>query len=145
MARSGLIYSIATRLGEPGLGKVSYHAALALIEAGCLNKAVCYGNKTDLPSDKVLALLGNPAKLLFFLPRPVYRPLRKAYFDFVTARAIEIIGCTAFHGWNSQSLRSAQAAKRKGARVIIECGSTHTLYRKDLLVDEYRRFGAKRP
>jgi len=135
------IYSIATKIGGPGLGVVSYNSLKALLKAGYLKKAVSYGNKSDIDKRKVLALQGNPAKLLFFLPRNYYRPLRKGFLDYVTSRLILKKGCDVFQGWNSQALRSIRAAKKIGAAAIVESGSNHRFFREELLDEEYRRFG----
>lgn len=136
-----VIYSIATRLGGPGLGITSYNTVKALSDAGYLTKAVCYGNKSDIDRKKVLALPGNPAKLLFFLPRHYYRPLRKGFLDYVTSKLILRKGCDVFHGWNSQALRSVKAAKKIGAAAIVESGSNHTFFREEVLDEEFRKFG----
>jgi glycosyltransferase involved in cell wall biosynthesis len=142
-----VIYSIATRLGISGLGLVSYNAVKALNDSGYLKKAVTYGNRSDIPGSKVLSLPGNPAKLLFFLPKSRYRPMRKGFLDFMASRHIKSTGCDIFHGWNNQARRSMEASRAIGARTILECGSTFTAYKEKLLEDEYRRFGldAARP
>jgi len=139
-----VIYSIATKLGGPGLGITSYNTVKALMEAGLLKKAVCYGNKSDIERSKLLVLRGNPAKLLFFLPEYYYRPLRKGFLDYVTARLILKAGCTVFHGWNNQALRSIKAAKKIGASVIIESGSIHRFSKEAIFEEEYSRFGLER-
>ncbi|OGW32964.1 MAG: hypothetical protein A2X59_05025 [Nitrospirae bacterium GWC2_42_7] len=138
---NSVIYSIATKIGNPGLGTVSYNAVKALNEKGILSVAVSYMNKTDLPKEKIITLYGNPAKLLFFLPKRHYRPLRKIYFDYITSKIISKKGCEVFHGWNSQALRSIKSAHKIGAKAIIECGSTHRLYKDEILMNEYSRSG----
>ncbi len=143
MISEGIIYSIATKIGSPGLGTVSYHAIKALLDRGILKMAISYGNKSDIPASHLLALPGNPAKLLFFLPRHYYRPLRKGFFDYITSRIILKKGCNIFHGWNNQALRSIKAAQRIGAKAILECGSTHRFFREKILDEEYERFGIK--
>jgi len=135
------IYSIATKIGGPGLGIVSYNTVKALLNAGYLKKAVCYGNKSDIDRGKVLALPGNPAKLLFFLPRNYYRPLRKGFLDYLTSKLILKKGCDVFQGWSSQALRSIKAAKKIGATAIVDSGSNHRFFREEVLNEEYRRFG----
>ena len=143
MTTHGVIYSIATKFGNPGLGTVSYNAVKALFDGGLLKIAVSYGNKSDLPKSHLLILPGNPSKLLFFLPRHYYRPLRKGFLDYVVSKIILKKGCDIFHGWNNQALRSIKAAKRIGAKTILECGSTHQFFREKLLNEEYERFGIK--
>jgi glycosyltransferase involved in cell wall biosynthesis len=141
----GTIYSIATKIGSPGLGTVSYHAVKALLDRGILKMVISYGNKSDIPSSHLLALPGNPAKLLFFLPRHYYRPMRKGFFDYVTSKVILKKGCDIFHGWNNQALRSIRASHKIGAKTILECGSTHRFFREKILHEEYERFGIKYP
>jgi glycosyltransferase involved in cell wall biosynthesis len=141
MKSPGVIYSIATRLGTPGLGTVSYNAVKALDESGYLKMAVAYGNKSDLRKSKIISLPGNPAKLLFFLPRKYYRPLRNGFLDYITSRIILAKGCSIFHGWNNQALKSIKAAHKIGAKTILESGTTHWLYRTRLLKEEYKKFG----
>lgn len=138
-----VIYSIATTIGGPGLGITSFNAVKALSDAGYLKKVVCYGNKSDIDRKKVLMLPGNPAKLLFFLPRHYYRPLRKGFLDYVTSKIILRKDCNVFHGWHSQALRSVKAANRIGAVSIVESGSNHPFFREEVLGEEYQRFGIK--
>jgi glycosyltransferase involved in cell wall biosynthesis len=143
MMSHGVIYSIATKFGSPGLGTVSYNAVKALLDERLLRIAVSYGNKSDLPGSHLLTLPGNPSKLLFFLPKRYYKPLRKGFLDYVVSTMIAKKGCDIFHGWNNQALRSIRAAKKIGARTILECGSTHRFFREKLLNEEYERFGIK--
>lgn len=144
MESESVIYSIATKIGSSGLGTVSYNAIMALNEKNLLKLAVSYANRSDVPRSKILTLKGNPAKLLFFLSRRYYRPLRKVYFDYVTSKIILKRGCKVFHGWNSQSLRSLKAAKSIGAKTILERGSTYMTYKDELIANEYSRFGIKK-
>jgi len=141
MESESVIYSIATKIGSSGLGTVSYNAIKALHEKDLLKLAVAYADRSDIPKSKIMTLHGNPAKLLFFLPRRYYRPLRKVFFDYVTSRFILKKGCNVFHGWNGQALRSIKAAKKVGAKIIIESGSTHKLHKDAIIADEYARTG----
>jgi glycosyltransferase involved in cell wall biosynthesis len=141
MTSHRVIYSIATQFGNPGLGTVSYNAVRALLDGGLLTMAVSYGNKSDLPKSHLLILPGNPFKLLFFLPRHLYKPLRKGFLDYVTSKVILKKGCNTFHGWNNQALRSIKTAQKIGAKTILECGSTHRFFRERILREEYERFG----
>lgn len=141
MISNGVIYSIATKIGGPGLGLTSYNTVKALFDAGFLKKAVCYGNKSDIEKRKLLVLRGNPAKLLFFLPNHYYRSFRKGFLDYITSKVILKTGCDVFHGWNHQALRSIKAAKKIKASVIIESGSIHRFFKEEILNEEYKRFG----
>lgn len=141
MRSKSVIYSIATKIGSPGLGTVSYNAIKALDEKGLLKLAVSYANRANIPKSKILNLHGNPAKLLFFLPNRYYRPMRKSFFDYITSKVILKRGCEIFHSWNGQALRSIKAAKIICAKTIIESGSTHEAHKDKILLEEYRKFG----
>ncbi len=136
-------YSIATKIGKYGLGTVSYYAIKALDELNYLDFVVSYGNDIKTLKAKKISLPGNPAKLLFFLPRHYYTPLRKGFLDYITSQVILKRGCDIFHGWNNQALRSIKAAKSIGAKTIIDCGSTFRSYKETILSEEYQKFRIK--
>jgi glycosyltransferase involved in cell wall biosynthesis len=48
-----------------------------------------------------------------------------------------------FVGWSSSSLHSLRRAKRLGAKTVVERGSSHILHQRDILLEEYDRFGLK--
>tara|TARA_Y200000002_G_scaffold366537_1_gene357602 strand:- start:19379 stop:20542 length:1164 start_codon:yes stop_codon:yes gene_type:complete len=48
-----------------------------------------------------------------------------------------------FIGWSSMSYRSIKIAKEKGALIILERGSSHILFQKKILQEEYKKFGLK--
>lgn len=49
--------------------------------------------------------------------------------------------CDIFVGWASKSLRTLRRAKNLGAITIVERGSSHILAQKEILEEEYARFG----
>lgn len=46
-----------------------------------------------------------------------------------------------FIGWSSFSLHSLRKAKRRGAVIILERGSSHIEFQRDILKEEYEKFG----
>jgi glycosyltransferase involved in cell wall biosynthesis len=48
-----------------------------------------------------------------------------------------------FVGWANYFLNSLQNIRKTGAKVIVECGSTHILEQNQLLQSEYENFGLK--
>jgi len=140
MKKLEVIYSIATKIGGSGLGTVSCNAIIALNESNLLKKAVSYGNKCPVDKSKILSLHGNPFKPLFFLPRTYYSLLRKGFLDFITSKIINFKGCDVFHGWNNQSFKSIKSAKKIGAKIILECGSTHRYFREKFIQEEYKKY-----
>ena len=49
-----------------------------------------------------------------------------------------------FVGLSGSALHSLRAARRAGAKTVLERGSTHMLFQRKILTDEYRRFGLEK-
>jgi glycosyltransferase involved in cell wall biosynthesis len=49
--------------------------------------------------------------------------------------------CDIFVGLSGASLYSLRRARRLGARTVLERGSSHMLYQREILTEEYRRCG----
>ena len=62
-------------------------------------------------------------------------------YDRIAARKLE--PCELFVGWSSFSLHTLKKAKGYGAVTILERGSSHIEYQRDVVDEEYRRFGLK--
>jgi glycosyltransferase involved in cell wall biosynthesis len=60
-------------------------------------------------------------------------------YDLWAASKIE--PCDIFVGLSGFSLTSMRKAKAMGARTVVERGSSHMLFQKEILEEEYRRFG----
>lgn len=56
---------------------------------------------------------------------------------------IHIDKCDIFHVCSGFGLLTSRIAKRKGAIIIIDQGSAHPIYRRNLLRSEYKRYGSK--
>jgi glycosyltransferase involved in cell wall biosynthesis len=52
--------------------------------------------------------------------------------------------CDIFAGLSGCSLYSLQRARQLGAKTVLERGSSHMLYQRTILEEEYARFGMKR-
>ncbi len=50
-----------------------------------------------------------------------------------------------FVGWANYFLNSFENIKKTGAKIIVECGSTHILEQQKLLKEEYEKFGLSAP
>ncbi len=48
-----------------------------------------------------------------------------------------------FVGFSSVSLYSLRKAKKKGAKIILERGSSHIVFQNDILKEEYEKYGLK--
>ncbi len=71
-----------------------------------------------------------------------FRYVLNELFDFYVAN--RITSTDIFVGWAGFSLRSLRKAKKNGAIVIIENGSTHALFQKNILSEEYKILGIKK-
>ncbi len=61
------------------------------------------------------------------------------FFDERAAR--RVVPADIFVGWSSFSLHTLRKARTLGARIIVERGSSHIVYQRDLMRDEYERWG----
>jgi len=52
--------------------------------------------------------------------------------------------CDIFVGWSSKSLHTLRKAKVLGAVAVVERGSSHVLAQKEILEEEYARFGIRK-
>jgi len=134
-------YTIATKIGSSGLGTVSKYALTALNEHDYLNIAVCYNNITNLKN--IISVPFNPFKPVYFLSKKSYYPLKKAFFDFISARILTNYDFNVLHTWLNQSLFTMETARKKKAKIILECGSTHPEFRTELFEKEYKKLGLK--
>ena len=73
----------------------------------------------------------------------IYNPqyLISDIFDRLTSNKVEF--CNIFVGFSSFSLHSIRRAKELSAITILERGSSHILYQKQILREEYEKFGLK--
>lgn len=55
----------------------------------------------------------------------------------------QIDKCDLFVGWSGYSLQSLRKAKSLGAVTILERGSSHILFQKEILEEEYANYGIK--
>jgi glycosyltransferase involved in cell wall biosynthesis len=62
-------------------------------------------------------------------------------FDKLASKKIE--ECDIFTAWAGFGLNSFKKAKSFGAKIVLECGSTHINYSQKILKEEYEIFGIK--
>ena len=75
--------------------------------------------------------------------RDAYNPqfLISDLYDQIAAQRLK--PCELFVGWSSFCLHSIEKAKRFGAITIVERGSSHIEYQKEILSEEYEKHGLK--
>ena len=97
-----------------------------------------------------------PAKYWTAIPAPEYLGMlvraipalrRGGWYSYVKDNLFDALSrkyipaCDIFHAWGNYALISMPYARRAGAAVVIERGSTHPYYQDAILKEEYERFG----
>lgn len=106
--------------------------------------------KYGIPTDKVRSIVIKEilerswTNLPPFLRR-IYNPqfFISELFDKLASHKIP--DCDIFVGMPSVMLNSLRVARSRGAVVVAEHGSSHILFQKAILEEEYNRFGVKNP
>ncbi len=104
--------------------------------------------KSGIPKNLVVSIIIKEVlervwnKLPIFV-RNFYNPqfFISELFDFLASKKIKT--GDIFVGWSSFSLHSLRVAKSKGMVGVIERGSSHIEYQRDILKEEYEKFGVK--
>lgn len=98
----------------------------------------------DIPSSKIETILSH--EVLIRAVRRFQRHDRQytlnVRFDRIASRRIPK-DTSLLIAWSGMALKSLDAAKRFGARTIVERGSTHIVYQDQLLREEYELTGAQ--
>jgi len=120
----------------------AFHLAKQLQKRGYLERLItshpCFKVLNEgLPKEKIVSL---PLKeILQRIWDNQWYPAE--LFDKQASKYIK--SCDIFVGWSSFSLRCLKKAKSLGAITILERGSSHIENRRDILKEEYQRFGLK--
>lgn len=101
--------------------------------------------KFGIPRDKVKSFFFKEiiTRAHAYLPRGVQRDgldfLANDWFDRKASKHLP--GCDICTAWSGFGLQTIRRAKANGAITILERGSSHIEYQRDILTDEYARFG----
>ena len=131
-----VIYSIGARFGGAGIGTVACNAAREIERRGYLKKVICWSDENSgIRKDKISTVLPMGA----FISRLPFHGSVDNCYDWLSS--FHVSDCDVFHGWNNHSLISLRKAKAKNAKIFIERASSHILGYKELVAEEYGRFG----
>jgi len=91
----------------------------------------------------VKELLERGYRKLPQLVRGAYNPqfFISDLYDRLAAKHLK--PCDLFVGWSSFCLHTMEKAKRQGAVTVVERGSAHIEYQRDILAEEYGKYGMK--
>ena len=121
-----LLYATSARIGGPGLDAVAYESLRGAYEAGCLGRALAFGNRqNEIPAEKIHTLAWHPVRLLSGIGSKYYYPAKKHTLD--KAAAAELAGgdYDLFHGWSGECVRTLTEAKKRGVPSVIEIPTWH--------------------
>ena len=121
-----LLYATSARIGGPGLDAVAFESLRGAHDAGCLGKALAFGNRqSEIPAEKIHTLAWHPVRLLSGIGSKYYYAAKKHALD--KAAAAELAGgpYDLFHGWSGECARSLGQAKRRGVPSVIEIPTWH--------------------
>jgi glycosyltransferase involved in cell wall biosynthesis len=102
------------------------------------------GIRPELVSTVIVKeLLERGHRKLPWLLRESYNPqfAISDLYDRLAARRFR--QCDLFVGWSGFSLHTMQQAKRMGGATIVERGSAHIEYQRDILAEEYSKYGLR--
>jgi len=123
---SSLLYAINTKIGAHGLGVPALETLKLSYSEGFLGKAVCWGNLSDaVPNELVRSLHAHPARLLSWMNRKYYTPLKRRAIAHVAAREVATGRYDCFHGWSGESLETLREAKKRGIPTLLDIPTFH--------------------
>jgi len=125
-----------------------------LVKFGALHKFFTTGYSNKLDKNSIPRALVKNAPIFEFvgrfwktLPMAVNKKIawnvvKDNLFDLWVKRQLKKLDCfDLFVGWANFSLYSISVARSKGAKIILECGSTHIQEQARILQEEYAKFG----
>lgn len=96
----------------------------------------------SITSCKIMNDLFVKLQLARFCDKTRFNIFKDNLFDRLVSKQIEHLeGVDLFVGWAHYALATLPAARKAGAKIIIESGSCHILTQQELLMDEYKRWG----
>jgi glycosyltransferase involved in cell wall biosynthesis len=123
---AALLYAINTKIGAHGLGIPALETLKLSYSEGFLGRAICWGNLSDaIPNELVRSLHAHPARLLSWMERKYYTPLKRRAIAHAAAREIATGRYDCFHGWSGESLAALRQAKKRGIPTLLDIPTCH--------------------
>ena len=98
----------------------------ALLLARLLGKAVCWGNLSEtIPNELIRSLHSHPARLLSWMDRKYYTPLKRRTIAHVATQELATGRYDCFHGWSGESLGALREAKKRGLPTLLDIPTCH--------------------
>lgn len=121
-----LLYATSARIGGSGLDAVAYESLRGAHEAGCLGKALAFGNRqSEIPAERIHTLAWHPVRLLSGIGSKYYYAAKKHALDKAAAAELASGDYDLFHGWSGECVRTLAEAKKRGVPSVIEIPTWH--------------------
>jgi len=131
----------------------AFNLAQQLFKRGHLQKLITSYPKFEvakygIPKEKIKSIIIKEIiergwrKLPYFL-RNIYNPQYLIHEIFDKSASKKIEKTDIFVGWASFALNSFKKAKKIGMLTVLDEGSSHILYRRDIVKEECEKFGIK--
>ncbi len=123
---SSLLYAINTKIGAHGLGVPALETLKLSHAQGFLGRAVCWGNLSEaIPNELIRSLHAHPARLLSWMDRKYYTPLKRRTIAHIAAQELATGRYDCFHGWSGESLGALREAKKHGLPTLLDIPTCH--------------------
>jgi glycosyltransferase involved in cell wall biosynthesis len=121
-----LLYAINAKIGAYGLGIPALETLKLSYSEGFLGKAICWGNPSDaIPNELVRSLHAHPARLLSWMERKYYTPLKRRALAYAAAREIATGRYDCFHGWSGECLAALRQARKRNIPTLLDIPTCH--------------------
>ncbi|NLE44828.1 MAG: glycosyltransferase family 4 protein [Chloroflexi bacterium] len=130
----------------------AYHVVRAALQAGYLKRFLTTRlDRAELRIDRRMVreirapdLIGRGIRRIAPLNRLfTWNWVKDNLFDLLASRHVP--DSDIFHVWTGYGLHSLRKARDRGARIVVERGSTHPLTQQQLMAEEYERWNVPPP
>lgn len=140
-----VVYSVAAKLGGPGVGNTSFNAVSGIYRAGFLERLFISSNAQELVPRTLIREWGLAGRGFKYLGARDRTGLIDHWLNWIFDLwvAAQVPQGDLFHGWNALCLSSVRTAKRRGMVTVVERASAHPADFVALVREEYARWNIK--
>lgn len=136
-----VVYSIGgCRFANGGIGRTSYYAVAGVHRHHYLHQVIVSDYKpSEIPRELITPVFSRVPGISRIIGSKLGNVINDTLHGYQTARVLN--SGDLFHGWAGMSLPALKKARRLGMKTILDRASTHILTAKQILIDEYQRWG----
>jgi glycosyltransferase involved in cell wall biosynthesis len=136
-----VVYSIGgCTFANGGIGRTSYHAAAGIARHNNLQQVIVSDyRKSEIPDELITKVPSHIPGLRRIIGQRWANALGDYLHGYLASRVMQ--PADIFHGWAGMSLPAIEKAKKIGMKTVLDRASSHILTAKEILDDEYQRWG----